>query len=101
MNTTTLQKCIAELSKPAPDISYVRGMLETLLEVSGMPVNATPIHTVGYMQSILPGNVSVSPIHAPNLDTTPEGAAVDAALASIAGMPSPKAGILEKNVMLN
>ncbi len=32
MNRKIVQKVIDELSKPTPDISYVRGILETVLE---------------------------------------------------------------------
>lgn len=35
MNTKILQKCIDSLSSPTPDISYIKGMLETLMELSG------------------------------------------------------------------
>lgn len=35
MNTTILTKCIEELKKDAPNISYIQGMLETLLELGG------------------------------------------------------------------
>lgn len=31
MNTAILKKCVEELQKDGPDLSYVRGMLETLL----------------------------------------------------------------------
>ena len=37
MNTTILAKCIEELKKETPDISYIRGALETLLEMSAQP----------------------------------------------------------------
>ncbi len=33
MNTNILNKCIEELKKEAPDLSYLRGMLETLMEM--------------------------------------------------------------------
>ncbi len=35
MNASILQKCLTELQKAEPDISYLRGMLETLIEISG------------------------------------------------------------------
>lgn len=37
MNTGVLKKCIEELGKDAPDLSYIRGMLETLVELSASP----------------------------------------------------------------
>ena len=33
MNTNILSKCIEELKKEKPDLSYLRGMLETLVTV--------------------------------------------------------------------
>lgn len=38
MNTKLLQKCIDKLGEQTPDLSYVRGILETLMEMSGEPV---------------------------------------------------------------
>lgn len=35
MNTNILNKCIEELKKDEPDLSYLRGMLETLMELQG------------------------------------------------------------------
>ncbi len=46
MNIEILQKCLAELSKPyddeahTPNISYIRGMLETLIAMT--PKETTP-----------------------------------------------------------
>lgn len=37
MNTTILSRCITELQQEKPDISYIRGALETLLEMSAPP----------------------------------------------------------------
>lgn len=42
MNTKILQKCLEELKKDTPDLSYLRGTLETLIEVAGGQVLATP-----------------------------------------------------------
>ena len=33
MNTNILQKCVDALKEKDPDLSYVRGMLETLIEM--------------------------------------------------------------------
>lgn len=35
MNTKILQKCLEELKKDKPDLSYLRGTLETLIEMAG------------------------------------------------------------------
>ncbi len=42
MNITTLQKCVEELKKETPNISYVLGMLETVIEINGIPTYTTP-----------------------------------------------------------
>lgn len=34
MNTNILKKCLDELNKETPDISYIRGMIETLSEIN-------------------------------------------------------------------
>ena len=48
MNKKTLQKVLDELKKDAPDISYVRGILETLLDTDepvSLPIapNVVPV----------------------------------------------------------
>jgi hypothetical protein len=45
MNTTILKKCIEELGKDTPDISYIRGALETLVELSNPTSIVPPILT--------------------------------------------------------
>lgn len=35
MQTKILEKCLVELNQPQPNISYLKGMLETLVEMSG------------------------------------------------------------------
>lgn len=47
MNTNILRKCIEALKADAPDLSYLRGMLETLLE---MQEPIIPTITKGPMQ---------------------------------------------------
>ena len=42
MNATVLGKCIEELKKETPDLSYIRGMLETLQDM--ISVASTPIY---------------------------------------------------------
>ena len=37
MSAKVLQKCIKALNEKEPDISYIKGMLETLLEMTGAP----------------------------------------------------------------
>jgi hypothetical protein len=36
MNTSILQKCVAELTKDSPDLSYIKGILETLIDITGV-----------------------------------------------------------------
>lgn len=54
MNKKVLQKCLDELSKTTPDISYVRGMLETSLDMLG---GAEPTHILS--------TAGLNPINAP------------------------------------
>lgn len=41
MNTQVLVKCLDELTKDKPNIEYVKGMLETLITLSGAPITHT------------------------------------------------------------
>lgn len=43
MNITTLTKCVEELKKETPNISYVLGMLETVIEIHGGQTIVTQI----------------------------------------------------------
>lgn len=105
MNTSILKKCLEELSKTTPDISYVRGMLETLLEVStdganqirDIPMGNYPPNAALFQ----PSTNFPSPGKTVTADS-PEGMAVEAALASI-GMAQPNLNslTLEKNIVLN
>lgn len=53
MNKKVLLKCLTELEKPEPNISYVRGMLETALEMidEATPTRPTIVNPT-YPQSI-------------------------------------------------
>ena len=59
MNTQILQKCISELQKETPDLSYIRGILETLVESTPVP-NFDSYTANVYHQPLqkLPGTVS-------------------------------------------
>ena len=58
MNTTTLQKCVTELKKESPNIQYVLGMLETIIEMSGqtisIPLNNNPTGFASYATATTP-----------------------------------------------
>lgn len=44
MNTKILQKCVEELNKEQPNLSYIKGMLETLIEMTTVqPFFTSPI----------------------------------------------------------
>lgn len=43
MNTNILRKCIEELNKDKPDLSYIKGMLETIMELSSPTPSYPPI----------------------------------------------------------
>lgn len=46
MNTTILQKCVAELKKESPNLQYVLGIMETLIDMSGTPKPTPYVATV-------------------------------------------------------
>lgn len=117
MNTKIISKCLDELKKDSPDLSYIRGMLETLIEVdspmaqypesagiyrsdmgdvgSAYRVPMTNTHGTG-------GMVSGGAYNPPEKLSSPESEAVDAALAMIGGIqPKPGVVTLERNVLLN
>lgn len=43
MQTNILKKCIEELCKENPKLDYIRGMLETLVEIAEVPKDASLI----------------------------------------------------------
>lgn len=102
MNASILRKCIEELAKAAPDLSYVRGMLETLAELQDPRVSGS----FGYLEEALPKPSHTAldwPMPEPRIvgANTPEGRAVEEALASLQG-PRPSSTLsIEKNVILN
>lgn len=57
MNTNILKKCVEELNAKEPNISYIKGMLETLIELSNIPhglggiVTMSTATTPGYAKS--------------------------------------------------
>lgn len=50
MNTKLLQKCLEELGKEKVDISYIKGILETLIELNQNPVLSNPLQTKPVVQ---------------------------------------------------
>lgn len=52
MNTKILQKCLEELKKETPDLSYLRGTLETLIEMAGGEVAITPGNVMPYVSGL-------------------------------------------------
>lgn len=52
MNTKILQKCLEELKKETPDLSYLRGTLETLIEMAGGEVLTTPGNVMPYVSGL-------------------------------------------------
>lgn len=45
-----LQKCVEELKAEKPDLSYIRGILETLIEIDGNETSSKE----NYVKNILP-----------------------------------------------
>lgn len=109
MNTKILQKCIDALSTTEPDLSYIRGMLETLLELTEKPLENKANFADGSIVS--PRNTTLSPDHGSfpptgkvvNVsDMSPEEQAAHAALNMIVpGMKSPIPAVVETNIILN
>lgn len=56
MINTTLRKCLVELEKAEPNISYVRGMIETLIEMQQQTGNSPLVTTLNHpsIGNILP-----------------------------------------------
>lgn len=108
MNTSILQKCLAELQKETPDLSYIRGMLETLIDMQPNTASVNPWPTVDNgtintsIENVYKGSYPslVNSVASQGIPDTPEGMAVEAALASLQGMPMPKMGVIEKNIIL-
>lgn len=50
MHSKILEKCLVELQKPEPKLDYVRGMLETLIDLDSKDVT-TPIINPTYGQT--------------------------------------------------
>ena len=46
MQTNILKKCLEELNKAEPNISYLKGTLETLIEMSGNNPTVSPPITI-------------------------------------------------------
>lgn len=69
MNTTILKKCIDSLNSESPDISYIKGMLETLMEL-----NQTPVSIPHYTQPMLP---PTTPFNIPSNPYTGGGGTVN------------------------
>ncbi len=58
MNTTILKKCIDELNAENPRLDYLRGMLDTLMEMSQQTILPP---TIPYMPIFSPKNVIKAP----------------------------------------
>ena len=74
MQTNILKKCLEELNKAEPNISYLKGTLETLIEMSGN----TP--TVSNGNIYLPVSNPI-PLNNPSYTTTGKVDEVDEVLA--------------------
>ena len=46
MNTAILLKCIEEIKKDKPNLEYIRGILETIVEMSGSQVPKSNMPTI-------------------------------------------------------
>lgn len=104
MNTTKIiQKCLIALNESEPDISYIRGMLETIVEMSEeRPMAGTTVSVfTGNQKGADTLNNPSMHMNAQNEELTPEQQAVQSALEMAGGMPHIKPGVIEHNVVLN
>ncbi len=88
MNTKILSKCVEELNKPEPNLSYIKGMLETVIEMS----DNQPISSYAPLGLAVPQNVPSYPYQNQttpslvNLPTEDEGSGIVSAYAG--GLPA-------------
>lgn len=76
MINTTLRKCLGELEKPEPNISYVRGMLETLIEMNDS--NKPARETIEQAAKNLPNTIGTLRAASHFEETSNEGAILEA-----------------------
>lgn len=65
-NNTILQKCVDELKTEKPDLSYIRGMIETLIAVAEKPPVFVPNSLVNTVQ--VPFKAESKPVFDPTID---------------------------------
>ncbi len=68
MNNNILKKALEELSKDSPKLDYVRGMLETLIEITEAKPGAI-VTTANSMSGFAAGNTSPNYHSVPNTAT--------------------------------
>jgi hypothetical protein len=59
MNTNILQKCVDELKKDTPNLSYVQGMLETVIEMTAANIPYSPVQVPYQNQYTIPTSSNV------------------------------------------
>lgn len=64
-NNTILQKCVDELKTEKPDLSYIRGMIETLIAVAEKPPVFVPKTPEGVIPKSIPVTKTVEPSTSP------------------------------------
>lgn len=65
-NNTILQKCVDELKAENPDLSYIRGMIETLIAVAEKPSVFVPNTLESVVQ--VPFRAEAKPVFDPIID---------------------------------
>lgn len=101
INTNILKKCLLELEKENPDLSYIKGMLETLVDMNDSS-GAKAVRDDSYTTSrgMLGGNALV-PNRIEDDEMTEEEKAVAEAMGLVQAGFSPKPGVMEQNTVLN
>jgi hypothetical protein len=99
MQTKILQKCVDELNKDTPaDLSYIKGMLETLIALEESKPQAAYIPKQG---TFLASEVLKPTPVVNEFPLTPEEQAVANAMDSaIMGVKPAKVSVIEKNITL-
>lgn len=104
MQNSILQKCVDELNKENPDLSYVKGMLETLIAMTqGNGIGLASAELTA-KPTVTSQNIGVNParsIHVEAELTPAEQAAANAIAIATGGMKPAHTGVLETNIILN
>jgi hypothetical protein len=95
---TLLQKCVDELSKDQPDLSFIKGILTTVIEMN--PSNVKVSEPTGVSVASAGGMVNRIQLPEEKKELTPAEQSVAEALAMTQGARPANTSVLEKNIIL-